>query len=148
MRLKDKIARSANATYIFPHARQAIEEAWSRAGVSGIEAMDGIETHDCFTTTEYMAIDHLGLTPPGQSWQAVEDGSIEPGGRCPVNMSGGLIGCGHPVGATGSRMLLDAARQVTGQAGDMQIEGARKIQTFNVGGSCSTVVSFVVASDA
>ena len=63
-------------------------------------------------------------------------------------MSGGLIGCGHPVGATGSRMLLDAARQVTGQAGDMQIDGARKIQTFNVGGSCATVVSFVVARDA
>ncbi len=148
LRLKDKIERSANAPYIFPHARQAIEEAWARAGVSGIEAMDGVETHDCFTTTEYMAIDHLGLTPPGQSWQAIEDGSIEPTGRCPINMSGGLIGCGHPVGATGSRMLLDAARQVTGQAGDMQIEGARKIQTFNVGGSCATVVSFVVTSDA
>jgi acetyl-CoA C-acetyltransferase len=106
--------------------------------------MSGIETHDCFTTTEYMAIDHLGLTAPGQSWQAVEDGSIAPGGRCPVNMSGGLIGCGHPVGATGTRMLWDAARQVTGQAEACQIEGAQRIQTLNIGGSCATVVSFVV----
>jgi acetyl-CoA C-acetyltransferase len=145
LRLKDKFERSRGQTYVFPHVRQAIEDAWRRAGVPGIEAMSGVETHDCFTTTEYMAIDHLGLSAPGQSWQAVEDGSIEPGGRCPVNMSGGLIGCGHPVGATGTRMLLDAARQVSGMAGDCQIEGAQRMQTLNIGGSCATVVSFVVS---
>ena len=110
--------------------------------------MSGVETHDCFTTTEYIAIDHLGLTAPGQSWQAVEDGSIAPGGRCPVNMSGGLIGCGHPVGATGARMLHDAARQVTDRAGDMQIDGATRMQTLNIGGSFGTVVSFVVEGPA
>ncbi len=144
LRLQDKFDRSQGQTYVFPHMRQALEDAWRRAGVAGVQAMDGIETHDCFTTTEYAAIDHLGLTPPGQSWQAVEDGSIAPGGRCPVNMSGGLIGCGHPVGATGARMVLDAARQVSGQAGETQIEGARRLQTLNIGGSCATVVSFVV----
>jgi acetyl-CoA C-acetyltransferase len=145
LKFKDKLVRSQGEKYLFPHVRQTIEDAWRRAGVSGIEAMHGVETHDCFTTTEYMAIDHLGLTAPGQSWQAVEDGSIEAGGRCPVNMSGGLIGCGHPVGATGARMLFDAAKQVTDAAGDCQIEGARRIQTLNIGGSCATVVSFVVA---
>ncbi len=145
LRLKDKFERSRGQSYVFPHVRQAIEDAWRRAGVPGIEAMSGVETHDCFTTTEYMAIDHLGLSAPGQSWQAVEDGSIEPGGRCPVNMSGGLIGCGHPVGATGTRMLLDAARQVSGMAGECQIEGAQRMQTLNIGGSCATVVSFVVS---
>ena len=144
LRLNDKFIRSAQASYVFPHVRDTIEDAWRRADVSGIEAMQGIETHDCFTTTEYMAIDHLGLTAPGQSWQAVEDGSIEAGGRCPINMSGGLIGGGHPVGATGARMLFDAAQQVTGQAGACQIEGAQRIQTLNIGGSCATVVSFVV----
>ena len=144
LRLLDKFERSEGQTYVFPHLRQALEDAWRRAGVPGVEAMDGIETHDCFTTTEYVAIDHLGLTAPGQSWQAVEEGVIEPGGRCPVNMSGGLIGCGHPVGATGSRMLFDAVRQVTGQAGACQIEGAKRLQTLNIGGSCATVVSFVV----
>ena len=146
LKFKDKLVRSQGEEYIFPHVRQTIEDAWRRAGVSGIEAMHGVETHDCFTTTEYMAIDHLGLTAPGQSWQAVEDGSIEAKGRCPVNMSGGLIGCGHPVGATGARMLFDAAKQVTGAAGECQIEGAGRIQTLNIGGSCATVVSFVVAS--
>lgn len=144
LRLQDKLDRSQGQPYVFPHLRQALEDAWRRAGVPGVQAIDGVETHDCFTTTEYVAIDHLGLTPPGQSWQAVEDGSIEAGGRCPVNMSGGLIGCGHPVGATGARMLLDAARQVSGQAGDMQIDGARRMQTLNIGGSCATVVSFIV----
>ncbi len=69
------------------------------------------------------------------------------GGRCPVNMSGGLIGCGHPVGATGARMVWDAARQVTGQAGDSQIAAAQRVQTLNIGGSCATVVSFVVQRD-
>ncbi|MBM3352567.1 MAG: thiolase domain-containing protein [Betaproteobacteria bacterium] len=148
LRLKDKFERSAEQPYVFPHLRQTLEDAWRRAGVPGIEAVHGVETHDCFTTTEYMAIDHLGLTAPGQSWQAVEDGRIERGGSCPVNMSGGLIGCGHPVGATGTRMLLDAARQVAGQAGECQIEGARRMQTLNIGGSCATVVSFVVEAQA
>ena len=146
LRLKDKFERSRGARYVFPHVRQTIEDAWRRAGVAGIEAIHGVETHDCFTTTEYVALDHLGLTAPGQSWQAVADGSIEHGGRCPVNMSGGLIGCGHPVGATGARMLFDAARQVAGRADDCQIEGAKRIQTLNIGGSFGTVVSFVVSS--
>ena len=145
LKLKDKLERSRDAAYVFPHVRQTIEDAWRRAGVADISAMDGVETHDCFTTTQYMAIDHLGLTAPGQSWQAVEDGRIEAAGSCPVNMSGGLIGCGHPVGATGTRMLFDAAKQVTGRAADCQIDGARRIQTLNIGGSCATVVSFVVA---
>jgi len=147
LRLADKFERSRGQDYLFAHLRQALEDAWRRAGVPGVEAMHGIETHDCFSMTEYLAIDHLGLEAPGQGWRAVEDGSIERGGRCPVNMSGGLIGCGHPVGATGARMLFDAARQVTGQAGECQIEGARRMQTLNIGGSCATVVSFVVASD-
>ena len=146
LRLKDKLERSRQADLVFPHVRQAIEQAWQRAGIADITAVSGIETHDCFTTTEYMAIDHFGLTPPGQSWQAIADGSIEAGGRCPINMSGGLIGCGHPVGATGARMLLDAARQVSGDAGDCQIEGAQRMQTLNIGGSCATVVSFVVSA--
>ena len=144
LRFLDKLERSAGAPYVFPHVRQTIEDAWRRAGVAGVDALDGIETHDCFTTTEYMAIDHFGLTAPGESWKAVEERVIEPGGRCPVNASGGLIGCGHPVGATGARMVWDAARQVTGGAGETQIEGARRVQTLNIGGSCATVVSFVV----
>ena len=144
LKLKDKLARDAEAPYVFPHVRQTILEAFGRAGVADVNGLDGIETHDCFTTTEYMAIDHFGITAPGQSWQAVEDGRIAPGGRLPVNPSGGLIGLGHPVGATGARMVLDAARQVSDRAGDYQVPGARTFATLNIGGSCATVCSFVV----
>jgi acetyl-CoA C-acetyltransferase len=144
LKLKDKLARAAGSSYVFPHVRQTITEAFARAGIAEVNALDGIETHDCFTTTEYMAIDHFGITPPGQSWQAVADGRIEFGGKLPVNPSGGLIGLGHPVGATGARMLLDAARQVSGSAGAYQVEGAKTFATLNIGGSCATVCSFVV----
>jgi acetyl-CoA C-acetyltransferase len=143
--LDDKLARSAGQPYLVPHLRDAITDAYRRAGIAGPEALDGIETHDCFTVTEYLAIDHFGLTPPGEAWRAVEDGSLERGGRLPVNPSGGLIGLGHPVGATGVRMLLDAARQVAGRAGETQIDGARRFATLNIGGSATTAVSFIVA---
>ncbi|MES2441544.1 MAG: acetyl-CoA acetyltransferase [Pseudomonadota bacterium] len=139
-----KIEASAGQPYVFPQVRRAILDARARAGVTDLARIDAVETHDCFTATEYMAIDHLGLTEPGQSWRAIEDGSIAFGGRLPVNPSGGLIGLGHPVGATGVRMLLDAHKQVTGTAGGYQVEGARRVQTLNIGGSTTTTVSFIV----
>lgn len=144
LRVLDKLERSRDEPYVFPHLRAAITDAYRRAGIDGPAQLDAIETHDCFTTTEYTAIDHFGLTPPGQSWQAVDSGMVEMGGKLPINPSGGLIGCGHPVGATGTRLLLDAARQVSNQAGEYQVEGARRVATLNIGGSCATVVSFVV----
>jgi acetyl-CoA C-acetyltransferase len=147
LRYRDKVERSRGERWVFPHLRGAIEDAFSRAGIAGVEQVDGIELHDCFTITEYMAIEHFGITAPGEAWRAVESGAIAPGGRIPVNPSGGLIGCGHPVGATGARMLYDAARQVTGTAGEMQVEGARRFATLNIGGSCATVASFVVGTD-
>ena len=144
MKLADKFEIGRNSHYPFPNLRRAITDAYQRAGISGPEALDGVETHDCFTITEYMAIDHLGLTEPGQSWQAIENGTIDIEGQLPINASGGLIGCGHPVGATGVRMMLDAYKQVTGQAGDYQIEGAKNMATVNIGGSTTTVATFVV----
>jgi acetyl-CoA C-acetyltransferase len=128
--------------------RGTITDAFRRAGVASIDQIDAIETHDCFTTTEYMAIDHFGITAPGESWKAVENGDLEIGGRIPVNPSGGLIGLGHPVGATGVRMLLDSYRQVTGTAGDYQVPDAKTVATLNVGGSATTTVSFVVSAGA
>lgn len=140
----DKLDRSKNDTHVFPHVRDTITDAFTRAGISDVMQLDGIETHDCFTTTEYMAIDHFGITAPGESWKAIESGLIERDGKLPINPSGGLIGGGHPVGATGARMLFDASKQVTGTAGDVQIENAKTFATLNIGGSLSTVASFVV----
>ena len=139
-----KVAESRGNPYILPHTRQTVLDAMRRAGVADVWGVQAIETHDCFTTSEYMAIDHFGITAPGESWKAVEDGTIEMGGKMPINPSGGLIGCGHPVGATGVRQVLDAFKQVTGQAGEYQVEGAKKVATLNIGGSGTTSVSFIV----
>jgi len=141
--LEPKLTASRGEAYVFPAVRRAITDAFGRAGVD-LAALHGIETHDCFTVSEYMAIDHFGITAPGESWRAIEDGTVQLGGRLPVNPSGGLVGVGHPVGATGVRMVLDAARQVTGRAEANQVEGARTFATLNLGGSAATVVSFVV----
>ncbi|HRI88926.1 MAG TPA: acetyl-CoA acetyltransferase [Candidatus Hydrogenedentes bacterium] len=140
----DKIAESKSAPYVFPHVRNTILDALLRADLPGVEAIDAIETHDCFTTTEYMAIDHFGITAPGESWKAIEDGTVAFGGARPMNPSGGLMGVGHPVGASGVRMLLDSCKQVSGTAGDYQVAGAKTVATLNIGGSGTTSVSFVV----
>ena len=143
--LAQKLDRDADNPYVLPHLRDAVNDAFGRAGIT-LDALDGLETHDCFTPSEYVAIDHIGLTGPGESWKAIENGEIEMGGRLPINPSGGLIGGGHPVGASGVRMLLDASKQVSGTAGDYQVEGAKTFGTLNFGGSTATTVSLVVGA--
>lgn len=140
-----KVSASAGQEYVFPQVRRAIEAARARANVQ-LDDIDAVETHDCFAVTEYMAIDHLGLTAPGESWKAIENGDIAIDGKLPINPSGGLIGLGHPVGATGVRMALDAFKQTAGEAGDYQIDDARTVQTLNIGGSATTTVSFVIGT--
>lgn len=142
----DKVAESAGGEYVLPHVRTTVTDAMRRAGVADVWGLDGIETHDCFTTSEYMAIDHFGITAPGESWKAVEEGWLAIDGKIPINPSGGLIGAGHPVGATGVRQLLDGFKQVTGTAGDYQVEGAKRFATLNIGGSGTTSVSFIVGT--
>jgi acetyl-CoA C-acetyltransferase len=141
--LQQKLDRSADDPYVLPHVRRTVSDALDRARVR-LDDVDGFEVHDCFTPSEYLAIDHIGLTGPGESWKAIENNEIELGGRLPINPSGGLIGGGHPVGASGIRMLLDAAKQVSGGASDYQVDGAKTFGTLNFGGSTATTVSFVV----
>ena len=145
--LEAKLARHTDTTQLLlPHLARAVTDALGRAGVPEVTALDGVEVHDCFTITEYMAIEHLGLAAPGEAWKQIEGGVHDATGGLPINPSGGLIGGGHPVGATGVRMLVDAAHQVTGTAGDCQVEGATKFATLNIGGSGTTAVCFVVAA--
>ena len=148
MLMDTKFAASKDQPYLLPWTRKAITDAYARAGIKDVSQIDCIETHDCFTVNEYVAIEHFGITEPGKAWQAVEDGRIARGGSIPVNATGGLMGIGHPVGATGVRMLVDGMRQVTGQAEDCQIEGAKTMATFNVGGSGTTNCSFVLSTAA
>lgn len=144
MLLDRKLEISADQPLIFPHVATCVNEAIERAGFSKITDVDALETHDCFSVTEYMAIDHIGLTEPGESWKAIEAGRISKDGDFPINPSGGLIGVGHPVGATGIRMLLEGYKQCSGQAGEMQLANVNNLLTLNIGGSSTTCASFVV----
>ena len=146
MLMSEKLAENRNSRFVMPHVNATIRECFDRAGVDNVFELDCIETHDCFAMTEYAAIDHFGMTEPGESWKAVEEGVIAADGRLPVNPSGGLIGLGHPVGATGARMMLDSYKQVTGRAGDCQVAGAKRAGTLNIGGSTTTIASFVVGN--
>jgi acetyl-CoA C-acetyltransferase len=117
--LDAKLARHTDrAAPLLPHLAQTVTDALRRADVPDARALGGIEVHDCFSITEYMVIDHLGLTAPGEAWREVERPTL------PINPSGGLIGGGHPVGATGVRMLVDAAAQVSGTTAVCFVVGA------------------------
>ncbi|NMM87482.1 acetyl-CoA acetyltransferase [Rhodococcus sp. SRB_17] len=142
--LADKLEQSADADYMFPHLRGAVEDAYRRAGIAGVEDLDVAEIHDCFTINGLVTLEHIGVAAPGKGGQAVTQAVIGRNGSLPVNPGGGLLANGHPVGATGVRMVLDAAKQVTGRAGDHQIDGARTALTVNIGGSFTTAVSTVV----
>lgn len=112
-----------------------------------MEDIDVFETHDCFTSSEYAAISAFGLTEAGKEYEAVESGLISFDGDKPINPSGGLIGAGHPVGASGVRMLLDLYKQVTGKAGGYQVAGAKNGMMLNIGGSATTNFVFIVGSE-
>lgn len=145
--LEDKLAAPDADGYVFPSLRGAVRDALDRAEVADVRDLDVVELHDCFSITEYATLEHLGLAAPGEAWKVIEEGLIGPDGALPVNPSGGLIGNGHPVGATGVRMLVDVQRQVTDRAQDMQVAGARHALTVNIGGSCTTSAAFVVGKD-
>ena len=148
IKLETKLKLSEGQPLVFPHVKQLMDDALRRAGFNDVTQLDGLETHDCFAMTEYMTIDHIGLTAPGESWKAIEEGRIAMDGDFPINPSGGLIGLGHPVGATGVRMVLDCAKQVTGKAGSYQLANSPKnLATFNLGGSTTTCASFIVGID-
>lgn len=90
---------------------------------------------------------HLVSRSLGKEYEAIENGTIFFEGSKPINPSGGLIGCGHPVGASGARMLLDLWRQIVGEAGDYQIEDAINGMMLNIGGSATTNYVFIIGAE-
>lgn len=146
MLFDEKMQESRNMTYILPWTRQAVLDAYERSGLS-VEDIDVFETHDCFTSSEYAAISAFGLTEPGREYEAVESGQIAFDGQKPINPSGGLIGCGHPVGASGVRMFLDLYKQVTGTAGRYQVENVKNAMMLNIGGSATTNYVYVMGKE-
>lgn len=141
-----KIADNLDSEYVLPWTRQACLDAYKRAGLN-VEDIDIFETHDCFTSSEYAAISAFGIASPGKEWDAVDSGIIDFGGEKPINPSGGLIGCGHPVGGSGARMFLDLYKQVSEKAGSYQVKGAKNGMMLNIGGSATTNYVFIVGKE-
>jgi len=105
------------------------------------------EVHDCFTIAEICAIEDLGFVKKGEGGKATESGLTAIGGKIPVNPSGGLKACGHPVGATGVKQAVEMVLQLRGEAGKRQIDGANIGLTHNVGGSGGTAVVHIFGRD-
>jgi len=118
----------------FDGAARAWDQAFTEAGVT-LQDLSFAEVHDCFTIAELLAYEAMGLAEPGQGARAVLDGTTGPGGRLPINRSGGLKAKGHPVGATGVSMHVIAAMQLMGEAGAMQLPRADLAGVFNMGGA-------------
>jgi acetyl-CoA C-acetyltransferase len=119
----------------FRSTREAAAIAYEQAGITDPRAqLDLVECHDCFTITEIVNYEDLGLVGRGEGWQLLAEGATTVGGDIPVNLSGGLQSCGHPIGATGVRVVKEVADQVTGRAGERQVEGARRGLAHTLGG--------------
>lgn len=118
----------------FEGAELSIKKAMQKAQIS-LNDLNFAEVHDCFTIAELLIYEALGITEKGQGYKALEDGVVYKTGKLPVNVSGGLKAKGHPVGATGVSMHALAYRQLTNQAGDMQINNANLGLIFNMGGT-------------
>lgn len=113
-------------------AKQAYEEA----GI-GPEDVDVAEVHDAFTIAELLYYEALGFCEKGEAARLLEDGETSLGGKIPVNPSGGLLSKGHPIGATGTAQIAEVVRQLRGQCGDRQVEGAKVALTHCTGGGIS-----------
>jgi acetyl-CoA C-acetyltransferase len=100
--------------------------------------LDLAEAHDCFTISEIMAVEDLGICKKGEGGKLVESGETQIGGRIPINTSGGLKGKGHPVGATGIAQVVEIVQQLRGEAGKRQVNGAETGLTHNIGGAGGT----------
>ncbi|RBP50721.1 acetyl-CoA acetyltransferase [Arenicella xantha] len=146
MLFSEKLRSGANSPFLLPHVNTLFCQTLRRAGLASLDDIHGLELHDCFNITEYMILDHAGLNRPGEIWQSIEQEYFVKDGKLPVNVSGGLIGLGHPVGATGVRMALDCYKQTTNQAGDMQIDECQTMMTFNLGGSTTTCASLIIGT--
>ena len=154
----DYLALEKKDAPTFTTATKAAEKAFGMAKLTPRD-MHGVEVHDCFSITEICAYEILGLADRGKGAELAMSGATalpqvrnekvsgKIGWEIPVNAGGGLIGDGHPVGATGVRQVVEAYQHLTEQAGARQIPGAKKFLTFNMGGSLTTSVAMIWGRD-
>ncbi|MGO9265170.1 MAG: acetyl-CoA acetyltransferase [Candidatus Binataceae bacterium] len=128
----------------FPEVVATAKDAYAQAGITNPrEQISLAEVHDCFTPTELVLYEDLGFSPRGTAWQDVIDGFFELEGKLPVNSDGGLKSFGHPIGASGLRMMYEMWLQLRGEAGPRQINNPKLGLTHNLGGQPGRCVSFV-----
>ncbi len=133
--------------YDFTTFREVVasaKDAYRQAGVTDPrKEISMAEVHDCFTPTELVLYEDLGFSPRGTAWQDVMSGFFDLDGDLPVNPDGGLKSFGHPIGASGLRMMYEMWLQLRGEAGERQIENPTLGLTHNLGGAPGRCVSFV-----
>jgi acetyl-CoA acyltransferase len=112
--------------------RLAAKKAYEMAGI-GAEDVDLVELHDCFATAEILHYENLGLCKDGEAGRMIDEGATALGGKIPVNVSGGLLSKGHPLGATGIANIYEVTTHLRGEAGKRQVEGARFGMTHVIG---------------
>ncbi|MFJ8136017.1 lipid-transfer protein [Streptomyces sp. NPDC096013] len=128
-----------------PMSRAAARQVYERSGL-GIEDVDVVELHDCFSINELLTYEALGMCAPGESGKLVESGATTYGGRWVVNPSGGLISKGHPLGATGIAQVAELVWQLRGTAGERQVPGAEVGLAHNIGLGGAAVVTLLRAA--
>jgi acetyl-CoA C-acetyltransferase len=133
--------------YDFTTFREVVasaKDAYKQAGVSDPrKEISMAEVHDCFTPTELVLYEDLGFSPRGTAWQDVMNGFFDLDGGLPVNPDGGLKSFGHPIGASGLRMMYEMWLQLRGEAGPRQLDDPKLGLTHNLGGAPGKCVSFV-----
>ncbi len=128
----------------FPEVVESARDAYEQAGIEDArEQISMAEVHDCFTPTELVLMEDLGFSPRGQAWKDTMDGRFDLDGDQPVNPDGGLKSFGHPIGASGLRMMYEMWLQLRGEAGERQIADPKLGLTHNLGGAPGRCVSFV-----
>ena len=128
----------------FPEVVASAEDAYRQAAITDPRLeIDMAEVHDCFTPTEMVLMEDLGFSERGMAWKDAIAGAFDLAGDLPINPDGGLKSFGHPVGASGLRMLFEAWLQLRGEARQRQIPGAKTALTQNLGGQPGECVSFV-----
>jgi acetyl-CoA C-acetyltransferase len=128
----------------FPEVVATARDAYAQAGITDPRKQISLaEVHDCFTPTELVLYEDLGFSPRGTAWQDVLEGFFDLEGKLPVNSDGGLKSFGHPIGASGLRMMYEMWLQLRGEAGQRQINNPKLGLTHNLGGQPGRCVSFV-----
>lgn len=141
--VQDYLPMSRRTVIDFEGPAEAFARAFAEAGIS-IDDLGFAEVHDCFTSAELLSYEAMGLTDKGQGEIAIKEGWTYADGKLPVNRSGGLKAKGHPLGATGLSMHAIASMQLTGTAGDLQLDSPKLGAVFNMGGSAvSSYVSIL-----